>query len=84
MSTNRPGELPRLFDLVCDMPTEHRRARLHAEGADAATIAEIEALVASQVSMAPFAIAALIYWVFNFVVEMLLGAAEKKLDYYHD
>ena len=31
-----------------------------------------------------FAIAALIYWVFNFVVEMLLGAAEKKLDYYHD
>ena len=48
MSTNRPGELRRLFDLVCDMPTEHRRARLHAEGADAATIAEIEALVASQ------------------------------------
>ena len=41
-------------------------------------------LVASQVSMVPFAIAALIYWVFNFVVEMLLGAAEKKLDYYHD
>ena len=32
----------------------------------------------------PRAIAALIYWVFNFVVEMLLGAAEKKLDYYHD
>ena len=29
-------------------------------------------------------IAALIYWVFNFVVEMLLGAAEKQLDYYHD
>ena len=43
-----------------------------------------KALVASQVSMVPFAIAALIYWVFNFVVEMLLGAAEKKLDYYHD
>ena len=40
-----------------------------------------KALVASQVSMVPFAIAALIYWVFNFVVEMLLGAAEKKLDY---
>ena len=34
-----------------------------------------KALVASQVSMVPFAIAALIYWVFNFVVEMLLGAA---------
>ena len=43
-----------------------------------------KALVASQVSMVPFAIAALIYWVFNFVVEMLLGAAEKRLDYYHD
>ena len=43
-----------------------------------------KALVASQVSMVPFAAAALIYWVFNFVVEMLLGAAEKKLDYYHD
>ena len=43
-----------------------------------------KALVASQVSMVPFAIAALIYWVFNFVVEMMLGAAEKKLDYYHD
>ena len=43
-----------------------------------------KALVASQVSMVPFAIAALIYWVFNFVVEMLLGAAEKKLDYYHE
>ena len=43
-----------------------------------------KALVASQVNMVPFAIAALIYWVFNFVVEMLLGAAEKKLDYYHD
>ncbi|MFR7733766.1 MAG: amino acid ABC transporter permease [Collinsella sp.] len=43
-----------------------------------------KALVASQVSMVPFAIAALIYWVFNFVVEMLLGAAEKQLDYYHD
>ena len=43
-----------------------------------------KALVASQVSMVPFAIAALIYWIFNFVVEMLLGAAEKKQDYYHD
>lgn len=43
-----------------------------------------KALVASQVSMVPFAIAALIYWIFNFVVEMMLGAAEKKLDYYHD
>ena len=37
-----------------------------------------KALVASQVSMVPFAIAALIYWVFNFVVEMLLAPPRKK------
>lgn len=43
-----------------------------------------KALVASQVSMAPFAIAAVLYWVFNFIVELALGAVEKKLDYYHD
>ncbi len=43
-----------------------------------------KALVASQVSMVPFAIAAAIYWVFNFVVELVLAQCEKKLDYYHD
>ena len=43
-----------------------------------------KALVASQVSMVPFAIAAAIYWVFNFVVELALGRVEKKLSYYHD
>ena len=43
-----------------------------------------KALVASQVSMMPFAIAALFYWVFNFLVEIALGLLEKKLDYYHD
>lgn len=43
-----------------------------------------KALVASQVSMAPFAIAAVFYWVFNFLVELALGAIEKKMDYYHD
>ena len=43
-----------------------------------------KALVASQVSMVPFAIAAAIYWVFNFVVEVALGLVEKKLSYYHD
>lgn len=42
------------------------------------------ALVASQVSMVPFAIAAVFYWVFNFLVELLLGRAEKAMDYYHD
>ena len=43
-----------------------------------------KALVASQVSMMPFAIAAVFYWVFNFVVEICLGQVEKKMDYYHD
>ncbi|WP_154028059.1 amino acid ABC transporter permease [Olsenella uli] len=43
-----------------------------------------KALVASQVSMVPFAIAAAFYWVFNFIVEVALGQLEKKMDYYHD
>ena len=43
-----------------------------------------KALVASQVSMLPFVIAAVIYWVFNFVVELVIGFLEKKLNYYHD
>ena len=46
--------------------------------------ATAKALVASQVSMVPFAIAAAFYWVFNFLVEIVLGAVEKRLDYYHD
>ena len=43
-----------------------------------------KALVASQVSMVPFAIAAAFYWVSCLVVEWVLGRAEAKLDYYHD
>lgn len=43
-----------------------------------------KALVASQVSMIPFFIAAAIYWVSNFLVEVGLGRIEKRLDYYHD
>ena len=43
-----------------------------------------KALVASQVTMMPFAIAAAFYWVFNFLVEVVLGRIEKKLAYYHD
>lgn len=43
-----------------------------------------KALVASQVSMAPFAIAAVIYWVFNLAVELAMGRIEKMLSYYHD
>ena len=43
-----------------------------------------KALVASQRSMMPFAISAAFYWGFNFLVEIVLGRIEKKMDYYHD
>lgn len=43
-----------------------------------------KALVASQVSMLPFVFAAIFYWVFNFVVEVVLNRVEKKMNYYHD
>ncbi|MDY4040844.1 MAG: amino acid ABC transporter permease [Collinsella sp.] len=43
-----------------------------------------KALVASQRTMAPFAIAAAIYWLFNFLVEVAMGRIEKKMDYYRD
>lgn len=43
-----------------------------------------QAVAASQVSMLPFFMAALIYWVFNLIVEMILNRVEKKMSYYHD
>lgn len=43
-----------------------------------------KALAASNVSMIPYAIAALIYWVFCLFIEFILGRMEKKLAYYHD
>lgn len=45
---------------------------------------QAKAIAAAQTSMAPYVIAALIYWVFNFVVVMVLNRIEKKMDYYHD
>lgn len=45
---------------------------------------QAKALAASQVSMVPYVIAGAIYWVFNFIVEMILTRIEKKLNYYHD
>lgn len=41
-------------------------------------------LVASQVSMLPFAIAAAFYWVFNLLIDAVAGRIERKLNYYHD
>lgn len=43
-----------------------------------------KALAASNVSMIPYAIAALIYWVFCLFIEFVLGRVEKKVAYYHD
>ena len=45
---------------------------------------QAKALAASQVSMIPYVIAGVIYWVFNFIVEMILTRIEKRLNYYHD
>lgn len=44
---------------------------------------QAKALAAREVSMLPYAIAALIYWVFCLLIEFALGKVEKKLDYYH-
>ncbi len=43
-----------------------------------------KALAAREVSMVPYLIAGLIYWVFNLLVEIILNRVEKKLSYYHD
>ncbi len=45
---------------------------------------QAKALAASQVSMIPYVIAGVIYWVFNFIVEMILTRIEKNMNYYHD
>lgn len=43
-----------------------------------------KALAAREVSMVPYAIAALIYWVFCLLIEAILNRVEKRLAYYHD
>ena len=45
---------------------------------------QAKALAASQVSMVPYLLAGVIYWVFNFIVEMILTRIEKKMSYSHD
>lgn len=45
---------------------------------------QAKAIAASQVSMLPYVFAAAIYWVCNFIVEMVLSALEKRMNYYHD
>ena len=43
-----------------------------------------KSISASEVSMLPYALAALIYWGFCLLIEFILGRVEKKLSYYHD
>ena len=43
-----------------------------------------KAISASEVSMIPYAVAALIYWGFCLLIEFIIGRAEKKMAYYHD
>ena len=45
---------------------------------------QAKALAASMVSVVPYLVAAVIYWVFNMLVEQALTRTEKKLGYYHD
>ncbi|MGI6045347.1 MAG: amino acid ABC transporter permease [Eggerthellaceae bacterium] len=45
---------------------------------------QAKALAASQVSMIPYAIAALIYWGLNLIIEFILNRVEKRLNYYHE
>ncbi len=45
---------------------------------------QAKALASSQTSMIPYVIAGVIYWVFNFVVEVVLTRIEKRMNYYHD
>lgn len=41
-----------------------------------------KSLAASEVSMIPYAIAALFYWVFCLIIEFVMGRIEKKMNYY--
>lgn len=42
-----------------------------------------KAIAASEISMVPYALAALIYWVCCLFIEFIIGRVEKKLSYYH-
>ena len=45
---------------------------------------EMSTITLSLIHIFPYAIAALIYWVFCLFIEFILGRVEKKLAYYHD
>lgn len=45
---------------------------------------QAKSLAASEVSMVPYLVAALVYWIFNFFVESVLVKIEQRMSYYHD
>lgn len=45
---------------------------------------QAKAIAASQISLLPYVIAGVIYWLLNFIVEIVLTRIEKRLNYYHD
>ncbi|MCB7039324.1 amino acid ABC transporter permease [Eggerthella sinensis] len=45
---------------------------------------QAKAIAASQISLLPYVIAGVIYWLLNFIVEIILTRIEKRLNYYHD
>lgn len=45
---------------------------------------QAKALAAREVSMVPYALAALIYWIVCLIIEFILNKVEKRMDYYHD
>ena len=44
----------------------------------------VKQIVAAQVSMVPFILAALVYWGFTMLAEFVLSRIEKHYSYYHD
>ena len=42
-----------------------------------------KALSAKEVSMVPYALAALVYWLFCLIISWILNRVEKRMDYYH-
>lgn len=42
-----------------------------------------KALAAKEVSMVPYALAALLYWLFCLIISWILNLIEKRMDYYH-
>ena len=44
----------------------------------------VKQIVAAQVSMVPFILAALVYWGLTLLAEFILGRIEKHYSYYHD